>query len=417
MNESCLSISAFAEKIGVTTRELIRWDKIGLLVADRSTSNRRRYNEEHISKYNYLLENHPDELTRIKRFPYKDLTNQRFGKLKVLNRSTDIIGGNGHRHITWTCLCECGNTVDIKGSSLRAGYNKSCGCSQYGDNPTKQMWREYFEIDSSTDVEKTTPKSNKKAGRKIEDLSNQSFGHLRPVRRFKRNNRLIYWVCLCTCGNETQVRSRDLKNGTIVSCGCVEAPLGQSLTKSSKQGLPLDLKGQSYGFWTVVEKAPTIVYKSGGRATCWNCSCICGSERVVRTQDLRSGSSQSCGCMTSQSWLEYYVEKYLISKNLEFTKQVRYEDLLGVGGKPLSFDFVIIKHDGRTVVVECQGEQHYRPIAKFGGVKKFKEQQIHDGLKKEYALNVLQADFKEILYTDMTEEQVFKRLDSFDLIP
>jgi hypothetical protein len=66
-------------------------------------------------------------------------------------------------------------------------------------------------------------------------------------------------------------------------------------------------------------------------------------------------------------------------------------------------------------VIECQGEQHYRPIKKFGGAKQLLKQQIHDKLKREYAENVLHVPLHEVLYTAMTKDDVYKVMDGFAL--
>lgn len=47
---------------------------------------------------------------------------QRFGRLTVLEFSHS----NGRAY--WKCICDCGNKVVVKGSKLRAGDTKSCGC-------------------------------------------------------------------------------------------------------------------------------------------------------------------------------------------------------------------------------------------------------------------------------------------------
>mgnify|MGYP006322433609 CR=1 FL=1 len=53
-----------------------------------------------------------------------DLTDKIFGKLKVIERE----GKTKNNSPTWICLCECGNTVTVVGSSLKEGLTKSCGC-------------------------------------------------------------------------------------------------------------------------------------------------------------------------------------------------------------------------------------------------------------------------------------------------
>lgn len=57
---------------------------------------------------------------------------------------------------------------------------------------------------------------------------------------------------------------------------------------------PVDLKGQKFGCWDVVEYF--------GRHNCrssWLCRCVCGTQKPVRGDRLRRGESKSCGCMTS----------------------------------------------------------------------------------------------------------------------
>ena len=56
---------------------------------------------------------------RIQQLNFKDLTNQKFGKLIVLQYSGDS---------KWTCKCACGNIKDIKTHRLVSGETQSCGC-------------------------------------------------------------------------------------------------------------------------------------------------------------------------------------------------------------------------------------------------------------------------------------------------
>jgi hypothetical protein len=74
----------------------------------------------------------------------KDLTGQRFGRLIVIDGiEKKSINGN----YFWKCQCDCGNTSNIRGSSLSYGSTKSCGClqkekaisSNSGEN--SHMWR------------------------------------------------------------------------------------------------------------------------------------------------------------------------------------------------------------------------------------------------------------------------------------
>lgn len=54
----------------------------------------------------------------------------------------------------------------------------------------------------------------------------------------------------------------------------------------------IDLTNQTFGEWTVLEKAPSG--KCGN--TKWRCRCSCGTIKDVAATSLRKGTSQSCGC-------------------------------------------------------------------------------------------------------------------------
>lgn len=55
-----------------------------------------------------------------------DLTNQRFGKLTVLEKTNKK---NNYGSYLWLCRCDCGNLKEISGAALRHHETFSCGCS------------------------------------------------------------------------------------------------------------------------------------------------------------------------------------------------------------------------------------------------------------------------------------------------
>ena len=55
---------------------------------------------------------------------FKDILNERFGKLLVLKRVENTKDGQAQ----WLCQCDCGNTIIVRGASLRNGNTTSCGC-------------------------------------------------------------------------------------------------------------------------------------------------------------------------------------------------------------------------------------------------------------------------------------------------
>lgn len=55
---------------------------------------------------------------------YKDLTGQKFGRLTAI----EFLGTDKNRTAFWKCVCDCGNEIVVRSTSLRAGKTRSCGC-------------------------------------------------------------------------------------------------------------------------------------------------------------------------------------------------------------------------------------------------------------------------------------------------
>lgn len=55
------------------------------------------------------------------------------------------------------------------------------------------------------------------------DLSGQQFGRLTALRPSEKNDGRKAWVCLCQCGQETEIRGANLRSGKTMSCGCLKS--------------------------------------------------------------------------------------------------------------------------------------------------------------------------------------------------
>lgn len=139
-----------------------------------------------------------------------DLTGQSFGKLTVLKRNYEPHNG---KEAWWTCLCECGNKKAIRGSDLRRGKTKSCGCL-------------------SAAQAKENIKIAQKFAYKV-DLTNKKFGLLTALYPTGKSNNQHYmiWHCKCECGNECESDTQNLQRGHKLSCGCLNS-LGEQIISS-----------------------------------------------------------------------------------------------------------------------------------------------------------------------------------------
>ena len=90
-------------------------------------------------------------------------------------------------------------------------------------------------------------------------------------------------------------------------------------------------------------------------------------------------------CKSSKG--EKIVRNYLSNNNIDYQQQKEFDDLIGLGGGLLSFDFYLPSYN---LLIEYQGQQHEKPVNFLGfGVEyansKFLKQQEHDRRKREYA--------------------------------
>ena len=59
----------------------------------------------------------------------KDLTGERFGRLRVIGRDGSSPRPDNKGSVSmWLCVCDCGNTVRVPQQCLKNGGTQSCGC-------------------------------------------------------------------------------------------------------------------------------------------------------------------------------------------------------------------------------------------------------------------------------------------------
>ncbi len=79
-----------------------------------------------------------------------------------------------------------------------------------------------------------------------------------------------------------------------------------------------DMTGQVCGRWTVLKLiGPRPIGKKGATAVYWWCQCSCEitPPQEVRSQDLRSGASTSCGCVNRERLTQHNKENPLFGVN------------------------------------------------------------------------------------------------------
>lgn len=66
---------------------------------------------------------------------------------------------------------------------------------------------------------------------KKKDLTGQIFGRLTVLRPDPAKTRTSKWICLCSCGETTSVRTYHLTGGRVRSCGCLSRDKAKAKAK------------------------------------------------------------------------------------------------------------------------------------------------------------------------------------------
>lgn len=116
------------------------------------------------------------------------------------------------------------------------------------------------------------------------DLTGQKFNRLTVVQRSEeqRKTDAVLWDCICECGSKTTATTNELRSGHKKSCGCLK-----------KEPKAEDLRGMRFGRLVAMKHIGTHT----DRKAIWRCKCDCGRKTYVRAADLKSGNTQSCGCL------------------------------------------------------------------------------------------------------------------------
>ena len=95
--------------------------------------------------------------------------------------------------------------------------------------------------------------------------------------------------------------------------------------------------------------------------------------------------------------MEENVKSFLDNNKIRYIYQYHTEWLKNDSGNQLSLDFYLPEYN---VSIECQGEQHFKPVDYFGGEIRFLHQKSNDEMKKKicenYNINILYVTEKKI---------------------
>lgn len=167
---------------------------------------------------------------------------------------------------------------------------------------------------------------------KLKDYTNEKIGFLTIL---GRNNPTetdtaltAQWNAVCDCGGTIILEHKQVTGKKKITCGC---------GMKSADYLP----GNSFGLLTIVSEGPKVKYDTCTVRQVW-CKCSCGNTNLtlVRTNNLKSGNTTSCGCVGEESRKTHGLSNtrtYQIHEGMlrrcNCPKQIGYENYGGRGIK------------------------------------------------------------------------------------
>ena len=130
-------------------------------------------------------------------------------------------------------------------------------------------------------------------------------------------------------------------------------------------------------------------------------SCSCGEEFETTWSSFVNNNKFRCRkCSNKISKYELMIKNYLDNNSIEYIMEYRFNDCRNK--YPLPFDFAIIKNSKIYCIIECDGQQHYKPI-QIGGASEnkalemYEERINNDNIKdlycKEHNINLLRIAY------------------------
>ncbi len=135
-----------------------------------------------------------------------------------------------------------------------------------------------------------------------------------------------------------------------------------------------NLQDKRFGKLLVLHKTD----KKKDRHIIWKCKCDCGTFIDVSSHHLVHGSVQSCGCLKSKG--ELVIKKLFDKNNMSYETQKTFDSCRFVSGNFGRFDFYV----ENSYLIEYDGQQHFESVDFWGGEEEFRTLQKRDAYKTQW---------------------------------
>lgn len=237
----------------------------------------------------------------------------------------------------------------------------------------------------------------------IEDINNVLEGSGSEVHSKEYKNIKTPISIRCSCGNIFETIPDYIVNGNRRKCFKCQDKHGNRFNENvvphnlkSKDDFLKELKelrGEEYRLVSdyLDVKEPIILEHK------------CGNEWKTNADKVLNAKQECPECYgTANSKLTRVIDCWLNKNNVEHTKEYIFDDCLHE--KHLRFDYAIFSKGELQMLIEADGEQHFKPSNLFGGEETFILTQKRDSIKNKYCkdndIKLLRVPYYEIENVD-----------------
>lgn len=312
----------------------------------------------------------------------------RCGKTTILNHAKKIgydVSGNKERKISTIPPEEVFQLYETLGSCDKIGELYNCSgtavrnyLNKYGYETNLNLGAKLKDISDEEFIETYEElKSAEQVGKKFGCSATAILNHAKKIGYDVNSNKTYK---LTAQNKEEIIKQYNIKTSTVlakeynVTRGMItkiwhDANLiGKETTLSPYY---VDLTGQHFGKWTVLEKTERRG-TSGG--IYWKCQCECGVIKEILSESLQNGTSLSCGSHSNISKGNEKIKQLLLNAGIVFETEKKFETCKDK--KILPFDFFV----NNEYLIEYDGEQHYDKNSIFN----YEYTHTHDLIKNEW---------------------------------
>lgn len=157
------------------------------------------------------------------------------------------------KEVEWICRCKCGRIKQHKVDNIKNGRSRMCKecainkrrkpkeeskprilkirfnnhLNWTEDNTFIGTYAEFLE-ECKRRREREKEERKKRIKEELESYIGQKYGRLTVIEVLKEKKGDMRWRCKCDCGNEYTNKSKYIKNGRFISCGCISKELQEN---------------------------------------------------------------------------------------------------------------------------------------------------------------------------------------------